>query len=177
MILQPYHSAKQAIASSRHSLAYFHPVLTVPTAASCDASPFGLGAILWRQDKNSCWLAITCASRTLTEGERRYSQLEGEMGVVFALTRFRQHVLGRHVEVCTDRKPLLPIIQKPFDDVPPRLQLVSLMPYDYNLKHLPGKQLSCADALARAPVSDCTSSPAESRSLHVFVSLVIEQLT
>ena len=43
------------------------------------------------------------------------------LGVVFALNRFRQYVLGRHVTVYTDHKPLIPLVQKVFDDVPPRL--------------------------------------------------------
>ena len=109
--------------------------------------------------------------------ETRYSQLEQEMlGVVFALTRLQQFVLGRHIDVFTDHKPLLPIVRKPFDDVPPLLQrwLVSLMPYDYTLKHIPGKQLFCTDALSRAPLPSTVFSPAESQSLHEHIGLVLE---
>ena len=176
-LLRAFESVKLAMASSLHTLAYFRSSSSVPTAVSCDASPSGLGAILWQQSDKGQWLPVTCASRTLTDVETRYSQLEREMlGIVFALTRFRQYVLGRHIEVYTDHKPLLPIVQKPFDDVPPRLQrwLVSLMPYDYALKYVPGKQLSCTDALSRAPVSTSDVSAAESRSLHEYIGLVLE---
>ena len=48
------------------------------------------------------------------------------------------------------------------------------MPYDYTLKHTPGKQLFCTDALSRAPLPSTVSSPAESRSLHEYVGLVLE---
>ena len=176
-LLGAFNSAKEAVASSLQNLAYFRPSPDIPTAVSCDASPQGLGAMLWQKNQADQWVPIACVSRTLTEVESRYSQLEREMlGVVFGLTRFRQYVLGRHVEVYTDHKPLLPIVQKSFDDVPPRLQrwLVSLMPYDYSLKHLPGKQLSCTDTLSRAPLMDSIVSAAESRSLHEYVSLVLE---
>ena len=104
-------------------LAYFKPSLDVPTKVTCDASPLGLGAILWQQDKSGTWLPVTCASRSLSVVESRYSQLEREMlGIVFSLTRFRQYVLGRSVQVVTDHKPLISIVQKPFDKVPPQLQ-------------------------------------------------------
>ena len=176
-LLRAFESVKLAMASSLHTLAYFRSSSSVPTAVSCDASPSGLGAILWQQSDKGQWLPVTCASRTLTDVETRYSQVEREMlGIVFTLTRFRQYALGRHIEVYTDHKSLLPIVQKPFDDVPPRLQrwLVSLMPYDYALKYVPGKQLSCTDALSRAPVSTSDVSAAESRSLHEYNGLVLE---
>ena len=48
------------------------------------------------------------------------------------------------------------------------------MPYDFTLQHVPEKQLFCTDALSRAPLSNSTASPAESRSLHEYVSLVLE---
>ena len=176
-VLAAYDAVKQSVAGSLSTLAYFQPAPNVPTAVSCDASPCGLGAILWQQDSSGQWLPVTCASRSLADAETRYSQLEREMlGVVLALTRFRQYVLGRHVDVFTDHKPLLSIVRKPFDDVPPRLQrwLVALMPYGYNLQHVPGKQLFCTDALSRAPLPGVIPSPAESRSLHEYVGLVLE---
>ena len=176
-LLRELESVKLAMASSLHTLAYFRSSSSVPTAVSCDASRSALCAILWQQNDKGQWLPVTRASRTLTGVETRYSQLEREMlGIVFALTRFRQYVLGRHIEVYTDHKPLLPIVQKPYDDVPPRLQrwLVSLMHYDDALKYVPGKQLSCTDALSRAPVSTSDVSAAESRSLHEYIGLVLE---
>ena len=71
--------AKTAVASSLECLAYFKPSLDVPTKVTCDASPLGLGAILWQQDKSGTWLPVTCASRSLSDVESRYSQLEREM--------------------------------------------------------------------------------------------------
>lgn len=136
-------NAKQGIASYLHRLAYFQPSSTVPTAISSDASPRGLGAMLWQREERGQWTPVSCASRSLTDIETQYSKLEREMlGVVFAITRFRQYVLGRTVEVFTDHKPFLSIIPKPFDEVSPRLQrwLVSLMPYQITLTHVAGHQ-------------------------------------
>ncbi|XP_065195493.1 uncharacterized protein K02A2.6-like [Sycon ciliatum] len=176
-VLQAFTSAKAGIASALQALAFFQPALDVPTAISCDASPDGLGAVLWQKNTSGCWVPVTCASRSLSDVESRYSQLEREMlGVVFGLTRFRQYVLGREVQVFTDHKPLISIVQKPFDEVPPRLQrwLVALMPYRYSLVFVPGQQMVCADTLSRAPLPDRTASPAEARSMAEFVSLILE---
>ena len=73
-------------------------------------------------------------------------------------------------------RPLLHIVQKTFDDVQPCLQhwLLSLMRYSYELKCIPGKQLLCVDALSRAPLKTTVLSPAESRSLHEYVNMVLE---
>ena len=44
------------------------------------------------------------------------------LGVVLAITRFRQYVLGQPFDVFMDHKPLISIVRKPFEEVPPRLQ-------------------------------------------------------
>ena len=96
------------------------------------------------------------------------------LGVVFAITRFRQYVLGRAVEVFTDHKPF---IRKPFDAVPPRLQrwLVALMPYQVTMTHVPGRHLVCADALSRARLAVKSPTPEEARSMGEYVSMVMEE--
>ena len=173
-----FNTAKEGAVSALAELAFFQTDTSIPTAISCNASPLGLGAVLWQTDKSNQWLPVSCASRSLTDTESRYSQIERELpGVVFALNRFRQYVLGRHVTVYTDHKPLIPLVQKAFDDVPPRLQrwLVALMSYDYSLMHLPGKDMVCADALSRAPLPDQSTSPAESRSMDEFISFILEE--
>ena len=105
-------------------------------------------------------LPVNRAHQSLAE--TRNSQLEREMlGVVFALNWIRQYVLGRHVEVHTDHKPLTPIVLKPFDEVPPRLQrwLMALMSFSYSLSHVPTKQLLFVVALSRAPIADTKDRP------------------
>ena len=87
-LLAAFNDIRQAVARSLHMLAYFQPSAEVPTAVSCDASPLGLSAILWQKDASGERLPVTCASRTLSDVESRYSQQDSEMlGIVFALTR------------------------------------------------------------------------------------------
>lgn len=50
---------------------------------------------------------ITCASKTFSTAEHRYSQIEKEaLGIVFGFKRFQQFLMGRQVELYTDHKPL-----------------------------------------------------------------------
>ena len=66
---------------------------------------------------------IYFASKSLTETESRYSNIEREMlGVVLALTRLHQYTFGHHITVISDRKPLESISSKNLNMCPPRLQ-------------------------------------------------------
>ena len=158
---EAFESAKSKIAQPLLKLAYFNTHRSTPTAISSDASPKGLGAIVWQQDEHSRWTPVTCASRSLTDTEMLYSQMKREMlGVVFAITRFRQYYLGQPFEVFADHRLLISIVRKPFEEVPPHLQrwLVALMPDQFSITHIPGSRFVCTDALSRAPLSEKTDA-------------------
>ena len=93
-------SALKKTISSSEVLRYYDN--TKPLILQVDASQRGLGAALL-QDGGP----IAFASKSLTETEGRYTNIEREMlGIVFGLERFHQYVYGRHVDVHTDHKPL-----------------------------------------------------------------------
>ena len=119
-----------------------------PVLVSCDASNFGLGAVLLQGNKPTAY-----ASCALTDTEKRYAQIEKELlAVVYALEKFNQYVYGKTVQVESDHKPLESITKKSLCQAPPRLQrmLLQLQKYDFILSYKPGKEMVIADTLSRA---------------------------
>ena len=95
---------------------------------------------------------IAFASKSLTETESRYSNIEREMlGIVFGLERFHQYVYERHVEVHTDHKPVESVYTKHLFAAAPRLarMLLRIQQYDVSIKYVPGNDVKLADALSR----------------------------
>ncbi|XP_064468578.1 uncharacterized protein LOC135380477 [Ornithodoros turicata] len=128
-------------------LAYFDK--TKPVTLSTDASSYGIGTVLMQDGR-----PVAYASAALNETQQSYAQIEKELlAVVFACTHFHYYIFGRSVEVHTDHKPLIGLKEKPYDKVSSRLQRLLLRLNDYNvtLTYVPGKYLTIADALSRAP--------------------------
>ncbi|MDD9361325.1 MAG: reverse transcriptase, partial [Anaplasma sp.] len=140
-----------------------HPVLalycpTKETILSADASSFGLGAVLMQRQEDKSLRAVAYASKSLTEAEKGYSQIEKEaLAITWACEKFKDYLIGLKFHVETDHKPLIPLFtRKPVDDLTPRLQRLRLrmMRYDYTMQHVPGKDLVVADALSRQPLKE-----------------------
>ncbi|RUS87639.1 hypothetical protein EGW08_004624 [Elysia chlorotica] len=121
-----------------------------PLEVQVDSSKDGLGAVLLQNGQ-----PIEFASRTLTESEKRWAQIEKEMlAIVYGLERFDQYTFGREVSVTTDHKPLEIIIKKPLSEAPRRLQrlLMKANRYNFNLNWARGTSLLIADTLSRASI-------------------------
>eukprot|EP00731_Ephydatia_muelleri_P006180 Em0003g428a len=156
-------------------LALYDPA--ADTKVSADASSYGLGAVLLQRDKSS-WKPVAFASRSMSDTEKRYAQIEKEaLAIVWACDKFSTFVIGKHFTIETDAKPLIPLLStKHLDSLPPRILRFRLRMarYDYSIEHKPGKQLFTADTLSRAP---CPTATADNSIPDSEVELFVEALT
>ncbi|XP_073967372.1 uncharacterized protein [Choristoneura fumiferana] len=80
------------------TLAHFDPSSKV--IVSADSSSYGLGAALMQEDKTGQRSIVVYASRTLTDTEKHYAQIEKEcLALVWAIEKFRDYVIGIKEEV------------------------------------------------------------------------------
>ncbi|UYV62314.1 K02A2.6-like [Cordylochernes scorpioides] len=140
---------------SRPNLALFDPSRT--TIVSADASSFGLGGVLRQEQPDGSLKPIAYVSRTLSETEKRYSQIEKEgLAIVWTCDRLKDYVTGIKIHIETDHKPLIAIFtSKSLEDMTPRLQglKMRMMRYSYQISHIAGKKQIVADMLSRKPMS------------------------
>ncbi|CAG9135828.1 unnamed protein product [Plutella xylostella] len=137
-------------------LAHFDPELE--TVVTCDASPYGVSAVLAQRTREGAERPVLHASRTLSAAEKNYAQICREgLAVIFAVTKFHDYLYGRHFTLVTDCKPLASIFSEN-KGIPSmaasRLQrwAVILSAYDYKIKCISSKQNCVADSLSRIPV-------------------------
>ena len=139
---------------------------------SYDSSQYGLGAVCMQDEK-----PVAYASRTLTDTEKQYAQIEKDLAIVYACEQFHQHIYGRIVQVETDHKPLESVFQKPLHQSPLRLQrmILKLQRYDLVVKYKKGILLHIADALSCACLTDETTGTAELENLTIHLVIPFSQ--
>lgn len=161
--LQMAFDALKVTLTSTPILALFDPKKI--TVISADASSYGIGAVLRQKQSDDTYLPVAYASRTLSNTERRYAQIEKEgLALVWSCEKFRDLITGLEVIIETDHKPLVPIFStKSLEDIPLRLQRMKLrmMRHSYDIEHVPGKDLIAADVLSRHPLAEVPSRELE----------------
>ncbi|XP_055526980.1 uncharacterized protein K02A2.6-like [Wyeomyia smithii] len=122
---------------------------------SADASNYGIGARIAHKLPDGSVKPISYASKSLTQAEFNYSQIEKEgLALIFAVTRFHRMIFGRHFVLETDHKPLLAIFGSK-KGIPVytanRLQrwALTLLLYDFNIKYVSTDSFGYADVLSR----------------------------
>ena len=116
----------------------------------------GLGYALW-QLQDDKWRLLQCGSRFLSDAETRYAVNELELlAAVWAVHKCSLFLSGAPFELCTDYRPLIPILNSySLDQIEnPRLQRLTLKlrPYQFVAKWRKGTDNAFADALSLHPV-------------------------
>ena len=87
-------SASKELLTSSRLLVHFDPKLSLTLA--CDASAYGLGAVLAHKYPDGSERPIGYASRSLSKAEKNYSQIEKEcLACVFGINKSHSYLL-RH---------------------------------------------------------------------------------
>ena len=158
-------------------LNYYDPNLK--TEVICDGSPVGVGAMLVQYDfKTQAPRVVTYNSRSLTDVERRYGQIEREsLAIQYGCLRNEIYLLGRDFDVITDHKPLVALYNNPRRPGPFRVERMRLKLQGFSFKVLyrAGK-LNPADYTSRhpLPLSQCSREDLKaSAELEAHVNWVV----
>ncbi|WKY12958.1 hypothetical protein Q1695_004069 [Nippostrongylus brasiliensis] len=147
-----FEKAKKILASPL-LLTHYDPKLELIVAA--DASDYGVGAVLLHRFPDGTEKAVSHASRSLTDAEKKYGQIEKEgLALVFAVRKFHRYLFGRRFTLLTDHKPLVAIFGNK-NGIPSytanRLLRWSLIlhGYDFKIEYRKTTEFGQADALSR----------------------------
>ncbi|XP_064463517.1 uncharacterized protein K02A2.6-like [Ornithodoros turicata] len=157
-----FEDTKQLLVKSK-CLVYYD--VRKPLGLICDASAYGLGAIIFHIMSDGSERPIAFASRTLTASEKNYAQCEKEaLAIIFGLKRFHRYLYGRHFVIYTDHQPLLGILAA--NKAIPALAAariqrwaLTLSAYSYALRYRKGQDMQAADALSRLPLASQKCDP------------------
>ncbi|XP_032879397.1 uncharacterized protein K02A2.6-like [Amblyraja radiata] len=143
----------KALITSRKVLAHFDPA--IPIKLACDASPYGIGAVLSHQFPGGHERPIAFASRSLSTAEKNYAQIDREaLSLVWGVKKFNHYLYGQKFTLITDHQLLVSIFN-PKKGVPlmtaQRLQRWALFlgAHRYDIQYRGTKLHGNADSLSR----------------------------
>ena len=171
-----FEQAKSQLASAP-ILAHYDVTQKIKLAA--DASAYGLGAVISHTYEDGSERPIAYASRTLSDAEKNYAQIDKEaLALVFAVQKFHTYLYGRKFVLVTDHKPLVTLLG-PKKAIPPlaaaRLQrwAIMLAAYSYEIEYKSTQHHANADSLSRLPLK-VTDNPMD--EINIFNIAQVEAM-
>lgn len=121
-----------------------------------DASKVGVGAMLLQRNEEDKEEVVSYASHRFTEAQQKWKTVEQEAyGIIYAVEKWCNLLLGQSFTIETDNKVLSYIYSS---TVPKVVRwCLKLQEFQFNIKHIPGKDNVVADALSRC-INTITSS-------------------
>jgi hypothetical protein len=93
---------------------------------------------------------VCCESRILKKHERNYATHDLELaGIVYALKMWRHYLMGNKLELRIDHHGLKHLFGQPTGNARKTKWLEFLSEYDFEIKHIKGKENKVVDALSR----------------------------
>lgn len=137
-----FHKLKELI---KNDPILVHPDFKKKFTLVTDASNYALGAVLTQDNK-----AISFASRSLNDHEKKYSTIEKELlAIVWATKHFRPYLYGRSFVVKTDHKPLVWLNSLKEPNMKLQRWKIKLNEFDFIIEYIKGKENVVADGLSR----------------------------
>lgn len=175
---QAFQEAKKLVMSDT-VLTHFDP--HKPLRVACDASPYGIRAVLSHVTADRTERPIAFASRSLSAAENNYAQIDrGALSLVRGVKRFNQYLYGNTFTLVTDYQPLVSIFN-PQKGVPQtaasRMQRWALFlgGHRYQIEFKRTHKHANADGLSRLPLDGCDSKTENvSTPLDVFTIAQLE---
>ena len=172
---EAFERSKKLLTSSK-LLVHFDPKLEIILA--CDASEYGIGAVLSHRMPDGSEKPVGFVSRTLTKPEKNYSQLEKEgLACIFGVKRFHSYLFGHKFVLQTDHQPLTTLFKESKvvpEQASSRIQRWALLlaSYEYTISFRCTSKHSNADAMSRLPLpNQPTGTPVPAELVLIIESL------
>ena len=160
-----------------------HFDMSRPIVVHCDASQYGVRAVLSHVMEDGAEKPVSFASRSLSSAERNYATVEKEgLALVYAVRKFHQFLFGNKFTMFTDHKPLLGLFAEN-RPLPARAAArvlrwaLLLAAYDYELKYREGASNGNADLLSRLPLDARTGEVSQKVVSVAMMELVKSPVT
>ena len=139
----------------------FHYDASKASRVKSDASHSGLGACLEQEVEPNVWALIAFASRVLNSAELKYSTNELELlAIVWACEQFRTYLLGKRFVILTDHRAIISVLNETYGKKSYQSRLSRwadrLIPFDYQIEHVPGSSLGIVDYMSRHPTFEAS---------------------